>query len=128
GARMLRLDGGEVLGCDRAAFGLCIQDAKQGFAKLDRPAPNLGCCARRCRCGPAQPRRLAPGDRLRGLEPVDELGKARDRLRARGPPGVLPGIAEIQTQGAPRAAERLRVGLALRALKGRRSGHSLTFV
>src|SRR5206468_12609203 len=123
---MLRLDDGEVLARDRAAFGPGIQDPEQGFAELDRPAPRLGCCPGRCRRGPAQPRRLAPGDRLRGLEPVDELGKARDPLGARGPPRVLAGIAEIQAQGAPRAAKRFRVGLAPRALKGGRSAHAVT--
>src|SRR5437899_7157895 len=37
----------------------------------------LGRGAGRCRAGPAKPGRLAAGECLRSLEPVDQVGKAR---------------------------------------------------
>src|SRR5438445_13418573 len=125
---MLRFDVRELLARNGAALGLRVQNAEQGFAKPDRPRPYLGRGAGRCRAGPAKPGRLAAGECLRSLEPVDQVGKAGDPLGAGGPPSALPGIAEIEAQGSPRAAKRFRVGLALGALKGGRSGHRLTFV
>src|SRR5437879_13717409 len=104
---MLRFDVREILARNRAALGLCVQDPEQGFAKLDRPRPYLGGRAGRCRAGAAKVGRLAPRNCLRGLEPVDQVGKAGDPLGAGGAPGAPPGIAEIEAQGSTRAAKRL---------------------
>src|SRR2546425_10400182 len=113
-AGVLGVNGPEVLASGGVAFSARQEHARQRLAKLDSSPQELLRRMRRARTSSMQLGRLRFAQRSGGLEPIHEVGKSGYPLLLPRALDAMAGIAEVEAQGAPRAAKGFGVALALR--------------